>query len=237
MKRRQMFGWIVFIATIVIALAPLAGGEAEIPIWQHHLFHAVIIFGAVVAGIALFTPAHREPRPSPAWLVAAMIAPGLAMVMMWPSEYGFFETHAFGHALEHLGIAFFALASAVAGQRFAAGVGWATGASALGMALLCAPGFGVSPPPARIALAATAESSSEAPAKSGAAIFAQNCAVCHGSAGGGASGPPLKDERARKNLEQTVEWIEHPLPPMPTLYPMPLSEGDVKAVAAYVQSL
>jgi hypothetical protein len=34
-----------------------------------------------------------------------------------------------------------------------------------------------------------------------------------------------------------VTWIEQPDPPMPKLYPAPLSERDVDDVAAYVQSL
>ena len=72
----------------------------------------------------------------------------------------------------------------------------------------------------------------------GAEVFRANCAVCHavnGAAGG--VGPPLEHEKQRKNYDQTVAWIEQPDPPMPKLYPAPLSEKDVQDVAAYVQSL
>jgi mono/diheme cytochrome c family protein len=72
----------------------------------------------------------------------------------------------------------------------------------------------------------------------GAEVFRANCAVCHttnGAAGG--IGPSLEREKQRKNYEQTVAWIESPDPPMPKLYPSPLSEKDVEDVAAYVQSL
>ena len=71
----------------------------------------------------------------------------------------------------------------------------------------------------------------------GAAVFRANCAVCHtanGAAGG--VGPSLEHEQRRKNYEQTVAWIEQPDPPMPKLYPAPLTQKDVADVAAYVQS-
>jgi mono/diheme cytochrome c family protein len=72
----------------------------------------------------------------------------------------------------------------------------------------------------------------------GAEVFRANCAVCH-TANGAADGvgPSLQHEKQRKNYEQTVAWIESPDPPMPKLYPSPLSEKDVDDVAAYVQSL
>jgi mono/diheme cytochrome c family protein len=72
----------------------------------------------------------------------------------------------------------------------------------------------------------------------GAEVFRADCAVCHtvnGAAGG--VGPSLEHEKQRKNYDQTVAWIEQPDPPMPKLYPSPLSEKDVEDVAAYVHSL
>lgn len=69
-------------------------------------------------------------------------------------------------------------------------------------------------------------------------VFTNNCATCHGETGReGGVGPSLRDERARKNDDATIAWIKHPVPPMPTLYPSPLSEDEVENVAAYVQSL
>jgi len=72
----------------------------------------------------------------------------------------------------------------------------------------------------------------------GADVFRANCAVCHATndAAGGI-GPPLAGENHRKDYEQTVAWIEEPDPPMPKLYPAPLSVKDVEDVATYVQSL
>jgi len=71
----------------------------------------------------------------------------------------------------------------------------------------------------------------------GKQIFAQNCASCHGVNAQGGVGPNLHGEKKRKDYQQTIAWIKDPKPPMPKLYPMPLSEGDVADVAAYVQTL
>ncbi|MBV8499018.1 MAG: PQQ-binding-like beta-propeller repeat protein [Candidatus Eremiobacteraeota bacterium] len=72
---------------------------------------------------------------------------------------------------------------------------------------------------------------------SGTAIFAANCAVCHGTAGAGGTAPSLKGERHHKNLAQAITWIQNPAPPMPKLYPNPLSQSQVEAVAKYVETL
>ncbi len=72
----------------------------------------------------------------------------------------------------------------------------------------------------------------------GKTIFQQNCATCHGVGGmGGGVGPTLKNEKSRKNAAQAISWIKNPQPPMPKLFPSPLSEKDVRDVAAYVESL
>jgi len=72
----------------------------------------------------------------------------------------------------------------------------------------------------------------------GRIVFAQNCASCHGTAGGGGGvGPALVGEHSRKDLAATIAIIKHPIAPMPVLYPAPLDERAVAEVAAYVQSL
>ena len=64
------------------------------------------------------------------------------------------------------------------------------------------------------------------------------CASCHGAKGaGGGVGPTLKDEKTRKDAAAAAAWIKNPVPPMPKLYPSPLSEKDVTDVTAYVESL
>jgi mono/diheme cytochrome c family protein len=69
-------------------------------------------------------------------------------------------------------------------------------------------------------------------------VFNTNCATCHGANGrAGGVGPPLIDENERQNLQSTIVWVENPAPPMPKLYPSPLSEQDVEDVAAFVQTI
>ena len=77
-----------------------------------------------------------------------------------------------------------------------------------------------------------------ADAAHGKEIFTQNCAACHGADGTqGGVGPSLRHEKTRKSTTAAVAWIENPKPPMPKLYPAPLSDKDVADVAAYVESL
>ena len=72
----------------------------------------------------------------------------------------------------------------------------------------------------------------------GAAVFAQNCASCHGVQGaGGGVGPSLRDESRRMDFGTLVSWIEDPEPPMPRLVPGQLTKRQVRDVAAYVLSL
>jgi len=92
-------------------------------------------------------------------------------------------------------------------------------------------------PPANGASTAVAAAPS-APVRHGRALFGQNCSSCHGATGTeGGAGPSLAGERSRKNLAAAIAWIENPQPPMPKLYPAPLSQRDVEDVAAYVESL
>jgi mono/diheme cytochrome c family protein len=75
-------------------------------------------------------------------------------------------------------------------------------------------------------------------ADSGNNLFAENCASCHGAHGsGGGIGPSLLGEHARKSRTALVAWIKNPQPPLPRLYPSPLTEQDVEDVASYVASL
>ncbi len=73
--------------------------------------------------------------------------------------------------------------------------------------------------------------------QSGAAIYSTHCEACHGASGRGGTGPPLKGESTRKNADAVAAFIKNPPPPMPKLYPGSLSDGDVAAVSAYVESL
>jgi ubiquinol-cytochrome c reductase cytochrome c subunit len=71
----------------------------------------------------------------------------------------------------------------------------------------------------------------------GAVIYSANCAACHGSSGQGGIGPALKNESSKKAQGAIAAFVKNPGGAMPKLYPGLLSEGDVTAVAAYVESL
>ena len=72
----------------------------------------------------------------------------------------------------------------------------------------------------------------------GGRVFAANCATCHGDAGdGGPIGISLRHEFNRMDFATLASWIEDPEPPMPRLYPNPLSEQEVRDLAAYVEGL
>lgn len=77
------------------------------------------------------------------------------------------------------------------------------------------------------------------PAASGnvSALYAANCASCHGAAGEGGVGPSLRAESSKRELAQTVELISAPRPPMPKLYPAVLSRTQVEDLAQYIRSL
>jgi mono/diheme cytochrome c family protein len=72
----------------------------------------------------------------------------------------------------------------------------------------------------------------------GRALFEKSCSNCHGAIGTeGDIGPSLRGESRRKDLDATIVWIHHPQPPMPTLYPSPLTAAEVIDIASYVQTL
>lgn len=233
--------------TIVAALVPLFLGSVDLPTAQHHLLHAALIAGALISALLFAAPSHKTGAAHYGWLLVAILSPVAVMMLMWPSEYAWFERHPGGHVLEHLSIIGFAFATGYAGQRYAAGIGWVTGLSLLFMAIASAWGFGVAPAatgalaanvPARSAVASDAGSNSGPPnVVRGAALFSQNCAVCHGVQGAGGEGPSLKGEKTRKNLQQAQQWIMNPGAPMPKLFPGTLSRADVRDVAAYVETL
>lgn len=242
MKTRTL-GYLVLVLTMLFALAPAYRSGVEFPVRIHHLLHAVILIGAALAGLLI---ARRSPAPfatRASWLVLSIVAPMLAMLLMWPSEYSPLEKLPAAHVFEHLGLVLTGFLTAYAGQQYAYGVGTAMALSLWTMAFLAAWGFGVSPPLQVAAGNAPLSASSQAASNAapvpvhGKAIFAQDCSSCHGAQGQGGMGPRLIGEASRKNFNQAVTWIENPSPPMPKLYPSALSLQDVRDVAAYIESL
>lgn len=242
---RQTGAIAIGIVAVGIALVPLVRGGEDIPTGLHHLLHAAEIAVAAACGLVAASPRATDRKPEhPMWLLAAVGAPIVAMVLMWPSRYAWLDQHPLGHAVEHLALVLLGFLSAFGGQRYARGIGWASSLVLVAMAVVAAFGFGVAPPPSTLSIAnapepsATLADTSAGDAARGKQIYDANCAACHGATGTeGGVGPSLKAERTRKNFLQTAAWVRNPRPPMPRLFPSPLSAKDVADVAAYVQRL
>ncbi len=71
----------------------------------------------------------------------------------------------------------------------------------------------------------------------GEAIYNQFCVSCHGEKGAGGAGPSLRGIATRKSGDEIMNWIKNPAPPMPKLYPQPLSDTDVERVTDYLEHL
>ena len=72
----------------------------------------------------------------------------------------------------------------------------------------------------------------------GEALFVAQCSGCHGAKGAGSStAPPLKTLKTRRSADAALIWIKNPQPPMPKLYPKPLSDKDVDDIVVYLESL
>ncbi len=238
MNKRSIAAPTILVATTALALAPLYR-SGDIPIPLHHALHAVMMAGAALAGILFAGSLARERRSGVPWLLVAMFAPVIAMLLMWPSQYSYFEQHPYGHVAEHLGLMFLGFTAGYGGQRYANGIGWASGMGIVAMAVLSVWGYGVGPAAAtKVAVAKSLALPGASPnVAQGTTLFAQNCAVCHGVGGAGGEGPSLKNERVRKPLPAAEAWIENPAPPMPKLYPGTLSAQDVADLAGYIETL
>ncbi len=239
MTLRRLLFFAATLVAIVLSFMPIVTGERNVSVHEHHLDHAVLMLLGAIAGLALYDRRGGEAE-SPRWLWVAVLAPIAAMLLMAPSLYAIVDNVPWVHTINHLAFVVLAILATYAGQRYVRGVGWASGLMLETMAIVAAFGYGVAP---AIATASTASANpipavSPARVAHGRQLFAQNCAVCHGAQGqGGGVGPSLKNESARKDWAQTQAWIKKPVPPMPALYPSPLSANDVADVAAFVETL
>lgn len=85
---------------------------------------------------------------------------------------------------------------------------------------------------------ATATPLASASVERGRAVFAAQCAACHGTAGeGGQIGPALRGELRRRTPAYVADAIANPSPPMPKLEPAQMSKQDLIDVTAFVEQL
>ncbi|HEY9180294.1 MAG TPA: cytochrome c [Candidatus Baltobacteraceae bacterium] len=111
---------------------------------------------------------------------------------------------------------------------------------AVAFALLAAAGatVGCAGHHARAGAASRADGVAGADLGKGKAVYAAQCAACHGARGiGGQVGPSLQKENTRRTYRGVYDIVLDPQPPMPKLYPSRMTRGDVRDVSAYVESL
>ncbi|TAM75544.1 hypothetical protein EPN44_08835 [bacterium] len=145
-RLRRAGACVMVAATLAAAIIPSLRPE-DVPIAEHHLFHAGIILLAVVAAaLVVGGPSGAREQGSGLWLVPVVAAPLAMMFLMWPSTYDYLDTHPLAHALDHIGLAVLGFAGAYGGQRYVRGVGWLVGLATVGMAVIAAGGFGFAPP-------------------------------------------------------------------------------------------
>ena len=111
----------------------------------HHLLHAGMAVGAGMLAMVLATLLPPQKRERTGWVLPAVLAPTVGLLLMWPSEYAYLMRHPFMHVLDHVGIAVCSVLAVFAAQAYVRGLGWPMMVLLVGMDAAAAGGFGVSP--------------------------------------------------------------------------------------------
>ncbi len=191
-----LIGWF----SIVVAWLHLGLERPDHSIKDHHLQHLFFLIGGSLWGIALarFVARRGERARNGAWLAPALLAPMVAMFLMWPSAYPYVEARPALHMSMHVVFVLLGVLTTYAAYQYSQTVSWLLGGSLAAMAWVAAYFFGVppTPNPAVTAIlnakpAVTADVSADTAA--GQEVFAQVCAACHMPTGTGLPGafPPL----------------------------------------------
>jgi cytochrome c553 len=170
----------------------------------HHLLHAGMAVGAGMLAMALATLLPPQKRERTGWVIPAVLAPAVGLLLMWPSEYAYLMGHPFMHVLDHVGIALCSVLAVFAAQAYVRGLGWPMMVLLIGMDAAAAGGFGVSPgnkealcsaPPT-----ASTQSTGTNPAQAGSLhVLGQQlsqrlgCTACHKIDGTKGVGPTWKN--------------------------------------------
>jgi ubiquinol-cytochrome c reductase cytochrome c subunit len=91
---------------------------------------------------------------------------------------------------------------------------------------------GPAAPQAKLQLASDSSGDTE----TGRALYAQNCAGCHGSNREGGAGPNLQAEGKKRDVAAVMRLLAAPPPGMPKLVPNPVSAKNAQAIARFVTS-
>ncbi len=156
MKSRDSITRMTLVGTGAVGAVIMVGGIAatvhmgmtSIPV--HHLLHAGMTLGAGMLAIAMAArlPARHSERS--AWIIWAILAPILGLILMWPSEYAYLMEHHGLHMLDHLGIIAFSWLAVFAAQAYVRGLGWPMLVLTVAMNAAAAGGFGVAPAPSAL---------------------------------------------------------------------------------------
>lgn len=111
----------------------------------HHLLHTGMAVGAGMLAMVLATLLPPQKRERTGWVLPAVLAPAVGLLLMWPSEYAYLMGHPFMHVLDHVGIAACSVLAVFAAQAYVRGLGWPMMVLLVGMDAAAAGGFGVSP--------------------------------------------------------------------------------------------
>ncbi len=125
-------------------LAPLLS-HTMTSISVHHLLHAGMAAGAGMLALALAAGLKKRDRERDWWMIPAVLAPAVGLLLMWPSEYAYLMSHPWLHVCDHLGIALAGFLAVFSAQAYVRGLGWPMLILMVAMDAAAAGGFGVSP--------------------------------------------------------------------------------------------
>ena len=111
----------------------------------HHLLHAGMAVGAGMLAMALAAGLPPQNRERSGWVLPAVLAPAVGLLLMWPTEYAYLMGHPWLHVLDHIGIAVCSALAVFSAQAYVRGLGWPMLVLLIGMDAAAAGGFGVSP--------------------------------------------------------------------------------------------
>ena len=111
----------------------------------HHLLHTGMAVGAGMLAMALAACLPPRERERSGWVLPAVLAPAIGLLLMWPTEYAYLMGHPWLHVLDHVGIALCSVLAVFSAQAYVRGLGWPMLVLLIGMDAAAAGGFGVSP--------------------------------------------------------------------------------------------
>jgi hypothetical protein len=144
----RIAGYALLAVALGSALVPLLPFAEALPVWKHHLVHALILALASTSGILLAHIGSRTAaEPSEAgpgfWAVLCVLAPAVSMFLMWPTTYDWVEHYPLAHGAEHFCFVGLGFLAGFGGERYVRGVGWVSAAATVLTAIAAAAGFGV----------------------------------------------------------------------------------------------